>query len=117
MTARATGIGGFFFRAKNPEALGAWYERHFGITPVSAMPWATAAGMTVFAPFQADTDYFPARSSFMLNLRVEGIGDLIAALEADGTVVRRLPDETYGIFAHCEDPEGNPLELWQPSAK
>lgn len=114
MTGRATGIGGLFFRAKDPEALGAWYKRHFGIADSSGMPWITEAGMTVFAPFKADTDYFPARSQFMINLRVEGIQALLAGLEADGVAVKRLADETYGVFAHCEDPEGNPLEIWQP---
>jgi glyoxylase I family protein len=111
---RATGIGGFFFRAQDPAALNAWYVKHFGMATDG--PWMTEAGMTVFAPFKADSDYFAARSSFMINLRVEGIAELIAALEADGTAVKRLPDETYGIFAHLEDPEGNPIELWQPPA-
>jgi len=110
----ATGIGGLFFRSQDPKALAAWYARHFALTTDG--PWMTEAGMTVLSPFKADSDYFPDRSSFMLNLRVEGIGEIIAALEADGTTVKRLPDETYGIFAHCEDPEGNPLEIWQPPA-
>ncbi len=114
MTGRATGIGGFFFRTKDPTALGAWYLKHFGIAISDGMPWQTEAGMTVFAPFKADSDYFPARSQFMINLRVEGIDEIIKGLEAVGTNVKRLPDEQYGIFAHCEDPEGNPIEIWQP---
>ena len=76
--ARATGIGGFFFRAKDPAALNAWYVRHFGMTTDG--PWMTEAGMTVFAPFKADSDYFPARSQFMINLRVDGLDEIIARL-------------------------------------
>jgi glyoxylase I family protein len=114
MMARATGIGGFFFRSRDPDPLAAWYLRHFGIAKSDGMPWQTEAGMTVLAPFKADTDYFKAESQFMLNLRVEGLDDLIAALEAEGRTVKRHPDETYGRFAHLEDPDGNPLELWEP---
>lgn len=115
MTARATGIGGFFFRSRDPTALAAWYTRHFGITDANGTPWQTEAGITVLAPFKADSDYFKAESRFMLNLRVQGLDGLVAALEADGRMVKRLPDEGYGRFAHLEDPEGNPLELWEPS--
>ena len=75
---RATGIGGIFFRSADTQALGAWYERWFGITAGGA-PWNTEAGMTVFAPFKADTDYFPADKAFMLNLRVDDLASLIAA--------------------------------------
>ena len=64
-----TGIGGIFFRARDPEALASWYETHLGVTPVptgsDTAPWSTAAGTTVFAPFAADTDYFPAERQFM----------------------------------------------------
>ena len=109
---RATGIGGFFFRAKDPAALNAWYVKHFAMTTDG--PWMTEAGMTVFAPFKADTDYFPARSSFMINLRVEGFDAIIAALEAEGVAVKHIPGEGYGKFAHVADPEGNPVEIWEP---
>jgi len=111
---RATGMGGFFFRSKEPKVLADWYLKHFGIAKSDGMPWLTEAGMTVFAPFKADSDYFPARSQFMINLRVEGINEIILGLEGDGTKVKRLPDDQYGIFAHCEDPEGTPIEIWQP---
>jgi glyoxylase I family protein len=68
----------------------------------------------VFQPFKADTDYFRADRSFMINFRVDDAKGFAVALEASGTNVVLLPDETYGIFAHLEDPEGNPIELWQP---
>jgi predicted enzyme related to lactoylglutathione lyase len=70
--------------------------------------------MTVLAPFKADRDDVPAKSSFTITLRVEEIDDIIAALEADGTKVRRLPDDDHGIGAHCANPEGDPIEIWPP---
>jgi predicted enzyme related to lactoylglutathione lyase len=118
---RVTGIGGFFFRARDPEALARWYTAHFGIDPVpgdyAGMPWMQEAGPTVFAPFQADTEYFgDAARAWMLNLRVEGLDGLVAALQAAGIEVSVDP-ETYpnGRFARLVDPEGNPLELWEPA--
>lgn len=117
--AGATGIGGIFFRAKDPDALGLWYQRWFGIASGGA-PWNTEAGMTVFAPFKADTDYFPADCQFMLNLRVDDLASLIGAFRAEGIAVetRAEWDGTgeYGTFARIHDPEGNPVELWQPPA-
>jgi predicted enzyme related to lactoylglutathione lyase len=119
--ARVTGIGGFFFRASDPEGLARWYTTHFGIDPVpgdyAVMPWVQEAGPTVFAPFQADTEYFgDAARSWMLNLRVEGLDGLVAALRAAGIEVAVDP-ETHpnGRFARLSDPEGNPLELWEPA--
>lgn len=115
--ARATGIGGIFFRSHDPNALGAWYKRWFMIDE-GGMPWNTEAGMTVFAPFKADTDYFPADRQFMINLRVDDLGTIIAAMRAEGIAVetRAEWDGTgeYGTFARVSDPEGNQLELWQP---
>jgi len=76
-------------------------------------------GATVFAPFKADTDYFPSDKQFMLNLRVEGIDALLASLRDAGVEVITKPewnDPQIGIFARIHDPEGNPIELWQPPA-
>jgi predicted enzyme related to lactoylglutathione lyase len=117
--AYVTGIGGFFFRAKDPEALAAWYERHLGIPPVGADagPWHTEAGTTVFAPFPADTDYFgrPGQQA-MLNLRVRDLDGLLRALrEAGAAVEENTVEETYGRFAYVTDPEGNRVELWEPA--
>jgi glyoxylase I family protein len=115
--AKVTGIGGLFFRAKDPAALQAWYAQWFGL-PTGNPYWMQDAGPTVFAPFKADTDYFPADRQWMLNLRVEGLAEMIAALRAAGIAVETRPDwdgdGSYGHFARVHDPEGNPIELWEP---
>ena len=79
-----TGIGGFFFRAKDPDALRAWYADHLGVGSKPYGSWETQAGPSVFAPFKADTDYFPADHPWMLNLRVDDLDGLCAALAAAG---------------------------------
>lgn len=115
--AKVTGIGGLFFRANDPKALLAWYARWFGM-PADGMPWAQDAGLTVFAPFDRASDYFPADRQHMLNLRVEGLTDLIAEMQAAGIAVETRAewdgDGSYGRFARVHDPEGNPIELWEP---
>ncbi len=113
-----TGIGGIFFRATKPDVLTEWYRRHLGID-MAAPPWQQQAGPTVFAAFKADTDYFPRDHQYMLNLRVDGIAELIADLERAGIEVetRAEWDGEYGIFARIHDPEGNPIELWQRPAE
>lgn len=117
-----TGIGGFFFRAKDPEALAAWYKTHFGILPVpsdyESPVWQQQAGPTVFAPFPEDTDYFgPAENQWMLNLRVTDLDAAITALEEGGIQVTRWSEELpNGRFAHLFDSEGNRIELWEPKA-
>ena len=113
--AQVTGIGGVFFRSLDPAALALWYATHLGIT-AGQTPWAQAAGPTVFAPFPADTDYFPAARQFMLNFRVDDLPALIAALTAAGISceTRAEWEGPYGSFARIHDPEGNPIELWQP---
>ncbi len=115
--AKAVGIGGVFFRSHDTEATGAWYRTHLGIE-VGHSPWEQQAGPTVFAPFKADSDYFPADQQVMLNLRVDDIAGLIASLtEAGITVETRAEwDGDYGKFARIHDPEGRAIELWQPPA-
>ncbi len=115
--ARVTGIGGLFFRSKDPAALTTWYDTHL-LQGVAAYDWKQDAGPTVFSPFKMDSDYFPADRQYMLNLRVEGIDDMIATLRAGGIAVetRAEWDGDYGKFARIHDPEGNPIELWQPPA-
>ena len=112
-----TGIGGFFFRAQDPHALRAWYVEHLGVGSVPDGAWETQAGPSVFAPFPADTDYFAADRQWMLNLRVDDLDGLCATLRGAGIEVITNPEwDTPGIgrFAHTKDPEGNPIELWQP---
>ena len=116
---RVTGIGGLFFRAKDPATLLAWCACWFGI-PAGGLPWRQVAGMTVFALFAASTDYFLADQQSMLNLRVEGLPEMIAAFQVAGVAVETQAawdgDGTSGPFARVHDPEGNPIKLWEPPA-
>ena len=112
-----TGIGGFFFRAKDPEALAKWYATHLGVGAGEYGVWQPQAGPSVFAPFKADTDYFAADKQWMLNLRVENLDGLIADLRDAGIeVVTKAEWDTPGLgrFARIHDPEDNPIELWEP---
>lgn len=111
-----TGIGGFFFRAKDKEALADWYKTILGVGGPYGM-WETQAGTTVFQPFAHDTDYFPADKQYMLNLRVDDRDAMVADLTAKGIAVTTNPDwdsPGVGKFARLHDPEGNAIELWQP---
>jgi catechol 2,3-dioxygenase-like lactoylglutathione lyase family enzyme len=115
-----TGIGGFFFRAADPEALAAWYLTHLGVgAPEGEYVWPQQAGPTVFAPFRESTDHFAADKRWMLNLRVTDLPGLLAGLAAAGISVETRDEwdtpET-GRFARIHDPEGNPIELWEPPA-
>ncbi len=112
-----TGIGGLFFRARDPEALGAWYAQHLGIGGPPYGLWEMQAGPCVFAPFAADSDYFPAERQWMLNLRVADLDGLCTALRDAGIAVTTNPEwdaPGVGRFARIHDPEGNPVELWEP---
>ncbi|WCT75350.1 VOC family protein [Sphingomonas naphthae] len=115
-----TGIGGLFFRARDPDALKAWYQETLGVPAPGAWMFDQQAGPTVFAPFKADTDYFPADRQWMLNLRVEGLDELLESLRGAGVEVITSADwdspET-GRFARIHDPEGNPIELWEMPAE
>lgn len=120
------GVGGIFFRSQDPDGLAAWYREHLGVGAGMVAPgageadpwsWATNGGPLVFAPFAAGTDYWPATSQFMLNLRVSDLDALLAALREQGIEATVNPDgdspET-GRFARIHDPEGNAVELWEP---
>jgi glyoxylase I family protein len=117
---KVTGIGGFFFRAKDPKVLGRWYEQHLGIltipTSYGETGWQQEAGPTAFAPFKETSDYFgDASKVWMLNFRVRDLDKMAAQLQAAGIAVKIDP-QSYpnGRFARLHDPEGNPIELWQP---
>ena len=115
---RVLGIGGYFFRAKDPEALAAWYETSLGIAGMSSgWSWEQEAGPTVFAPFPDDTDYFGRTDQqTMLNFRVADLDAMLAQLRAAGASVEdETSDASYGRFGHAVDPEGNRFELWEPS--
>lgn len=112
-----TGIGGLFFRARDPQALAAWYAEHLGVGGGEMGVWDQQAGPTVFSPFDVDTDYFPAEKQWMLNLRVDGLDALKTRLEAAGIEVITKPEwdaPGVGRFARLVDPEGNQVELWEP---
>ncbi|MGA2730751.1 MAG: VOC family protein [Terracidiphilus sp.] len=117
---KVRGIGGLFFRAHDPKALGLWYQQHLGIslTPTSLQDsvWQQEAGPTVFAPFKETTNYFGDSSKvWMVNFRVLDLDKMAAQLQAAGIAVKIDP-QSYpnGRFARLNDPEGNPIELWQP---
>jgi len=118
---RVNGIGGLFFRAKDPEALARWYETHLGVSPVpksyEERPWQQEAGATVFAPFPSDTSYFGRpEQQWMVNFRVRDLDAMVTQLRAAGFTVDTDPTAyPNGCFAHLDDPEGNRIELWEPA--
>ncbi len=123
--ARVTGIGGVFFRARDPKALTAWYAKHLGV-PVGE--WGTTflwtdeipatTGSTAWSLFPQDTKYFgPGQQACMINYRVDDLDALLAQLTAAGvTIDPKRESAEYGHFAWIVDPEGNRIELWQPLA-
>lgn len=118
---RVHGIGGFFFRAQDPKGLAQWYAAHLGIqmTPsdYQQVPWRQHAGTTVFEPFQYDTQYFGRpEQMWMINFRVRDLAAMVAQLRGAGIEVDVDPDSyPNGLFARLQDPEGNPIQLWQPA--
>jgi catechol 2,3-dioxygenase-like lactoylglutathione lyase family enzyme len=118
---KVLGFGGLFFRADKPAELAQWYLDHLGIDLVPATatgrPWVASGGPTVFAPFERDTAYFAADKDFMINFRVARLEAMLAQLAQAGipfTVQEDMPG--IGKFAHLHDPEGNPIELWEPAS-
>ena len=111
------GIGGFFFRAEDPEKLSSWYATHLGVGTGEYGVWQPQAGPSVFSPFKADTTYFAADKKWMLNLRVEDLDGLVASLREAGIDIITDPEWNVpglGRFVRIHDPEGNPIELWEP---
>jgi predicted enzyme related to lactoylglutathione lyase len=124
---RVTGIGGIFFKARDPVALRAWYRRHLGIDVQpwggTGFRWADAdgkpvAGTTVWSIGDAAGDDFaPSRAPFMINYRVANLASLLQALRDEGChVLDKTDDSDYGRFGWVIDPEGNKVELWEPPA-
>ena len=116
-----TGIGGFFFRSKDPSGLAEWYLNHLGVgAPEGEYVWNQQAGSTVFTPFDNDSDYFAADQRFMLNLRVDDLAGLLASFKAAGIEIITKEEwdasPEIGRFARIHDPEGNPIELREPPA-
>ncbi|MFJ8039575.1 VOC family protein [Kitasatospora sp. NPDC096147] len=115
---RVLGIGGYFLRATDPVALSAWYRDCLGLDTDEHGLWQQPAGPTVFAAFEAGTDYFgsPAQQT-MLNFRVRDLAAMLAQLRAKGAAVAEETQAMDGVgeFGWVTDPEGNRIELWQPA--
>lgn len=121
---RVTGLGGIFFKCRNPEEMKSWYQKHLGIQSDqygTRFEWrytdqTDKKGYTVWSPFSDDTDYFnPSTKQFMINYRVENLKELINILRREGVqVVGEIEEYDYGKFGWILDPEGNKVELWEP---
>jgi predicted enzyme related to lactoylglutathione lyase len=121
---RVIGLGGIFFKAKDPKALYEWYRLHLGIESAadgSGAMWRDAEhpeipGCNVWAIFPQQTKYFdPSSSNFMLNFRVDDLDELLKALREEGVQVDpKVEAHEYGKFGWILDPEGNRIELWEP---
>lgn len=118
---RVLGVGGFFFRARDPEALARWYADNLGVAPApqsyDAEPWRTESGVTIFAPFdQASAQFGDSEKQWMINFRVRDLDAIAAQLRRAGQEVEIDP-QAYpnGRFARLRDPEGNPIQLWEPA--
>ena len=120
------GVGGYFFRAKDPEAQKDWYRDHLGVGAgcgtdergeTSPYCWYHEGGPMVFSPFPEASNYFPAEKQAMINLRVRDLRNLIEQLKDSGIEVitkAEWNEMGAGRFARIHDPEGNPVELWEP---
>jgi predicted enzyme related to lactoylglutathione lyase len=115
---RVVGIGGVFLRPRDAPALRAWYRDHLGVELESWGGFAfhgKEGDTTVWAIFDAETDYFPAEQRAMVNYRVRDLEAMLAQLREAGVAVEGpVADEANGLFAWGVDPEGNRFELWQP---
>jgi predicted enzyme related to lactoylglutathione lyase len=121
---RVTGIGGVFFKCKDPKQVSEWYQKHLGLptNEYGAMfewyesPDSSSKAMTQWSPFSDKTKYFePSTKEFMINYRVENLEALIVELKKEGvTILDEMETYDYGKFVHILDPEGNKVELWEP---
>lgn len=121
---KVTGIGGIFFKTKNPEAIKTWYSKNLGLSTdkygalfefrQSENP--DKKGYLQWSPFDEDTEYFkPSEKDFMVNFRVENLEELVDELKLAGaTILDDIEIFDYGKFVHVLDPENNKIELWEP---
>lgn len=122
MEKRVTGIGGFFFKTKDPKKIKEWYNVHLGLNTDDygcTFWWNDKEGnkcSTQWSPFKEDTKYFdPSKKEFMMNFRVNDLEGLLKALNNEGvTIVGEIEKYDYGKFGWILDPEGNKIELWEP---
>ena len=124
---KVTGIGGIFFKCKDPKAVNEWYKKHLGF---DTSPYGTSfewleidpatdvakKGLTQWNPFAENTKYFePSPKDFMINYRVENLETLVEQLKNEGVeIVDKIEDSEYGKFVHIIDVEGNKVQLWEP---
>ncbi len=120
---KVNGIGGLFFRARDPVALGRWYRDNLGVTLTPSnyeqLPWWQEAGPSGMSPFPETTDYFgDFTKTWMVNFRVHDLDAMVAQLKRVGISVE-VDQQHYpnGRFARLNDPEGNPIELWEPAGR
>jgi predicted enzyme related to lactoylglutathione lyase len=121
---RVTGIGGIFIKAKEPQTMYAWYEKHLGIKQDPCMQAADFTwrdretgeeAHTIWSLFKDSSNYFdPSKSPVMINYRVADMDAVVSALQAEGIQILGREDYDYGRFAWIMDPEGNKIELWEP---
>ncbi|MEM8493555.1 MAG: VOC family protein [Pseudomonadota bacterium] len=116
---KVTGIGGFFFRAENPDELSNWYKTNLGIDLApqksGGLPWRQETGYTVFDPFEMSNEMIPEGKSWMINFRVSDLSKMVEQLRRNGNEVSDVEDYPHGRFAELTDPEGNGIQLWQPA--
>ena len=122
---KVTGIGGVFFKCKNPKKVNQWYKKHLGLNTDeygTSFEWrlakdGTKKGFTQWSPFDESTDYFqPSQKEFMINYRVENLEALVEKLRNNGvTITDSIESYDYGKFVHILDVEGNKIELWEPN--
>lgn len=122
---KVTGIGGIFFKCKDPNKMREWYKTNLGLNTNqygAVFEWHqgednTKKGFTTWSPFPESTDYFaPSANDFMINYRVENLEALVAELTQNGvTVLDAIETYDYGKFVHILDAEGNKIELWEPN--
>ncbi len=125
-TEKVNGIGGVFFKAREPKKMAAWYREHLGIQSrggYADFAWREKdnperIGRTVWALFPTNTSYFGSSASpLMVNYRVANLERMLAQLRDSGVPIEKVEDTDYGRFAWSTDPEGNRIELWQPKDK
>jgi predicted enzyme related to lactoylglutathione lyase len=122
---KVTGIGGIFFKCKDPKKIKEWYQAHLGLHTDkygTVFEWwqgadSTKKGFTQWSPFKETTTYFtPSTKDFMINYRVENLAALVEQLKKDGvTVTDTIQEYEYGKFVHIMDIEENKIELWEPN--
>ena len=121
---RVTGVGGIFFKCKDPDQIKSWYNEHLGLNTDqygALFEWRQGSapekrGYTQWSPFKEDTTYFaPSQKDFMINFRVENLEELVKLLREEGVeILDEIETFDYGKFVHILDPEGNKIELWEP---